>query len=132
MPTAEYGASKSAWAYALSVDNKARYCALHQYDLKVDVATGENEGKSNRFRKIKLLRELWDDYDWLIWMDLDAVFVDPMADVMQAGSHKSDSLGPPSLTVLWPRRSSTVARTCISRSSPWRQGRAASTLGSSS
>jgi hypothetical protein len=113
---AEYGASKTAFSYPFSIDNKARYCALHQYDLNVDVHTGglavrdssgeDEEGdeaaaaaaavsggsgvkaewrlvpRSSRFRKLQLIREMWDAYDWLVWMDLDALFVDPHTDVL--------------------------------------------------
>ena len=41
----EYGASKARWLYPLSIDNKARYCNLHQYDLNVDVDTGDSGGE---------------------------------------------------------------------------------------
>lgn len=112
---AEYGASKTAFSYPFSVDNKARYCQLYQYDLNVDVLTtstvgvasggvngggeatqieredidsGEQVGfatgearRSSRFRKLQLIRQLWDSYDWLIWMDIDALFVDPHVDL---------------------------------------------------
>ena len=111
----EYGSSKTAFSYPFSIDNKARYCALHQYDLNVDLHTsgftvdgdasssgdGAGEGadvsssggsssdaswrhatRSSRFRKLQLIREMWDAYDWLVWMDLDALFVDPHTDVL--------------------------------------------------
>jgi len=38
--------------------------------------------RSSRFRKLHLIRQLWDSYDWLIWMDIDAIFVDPSADIL--------------------------------------------------
>ncbi len=82
----EYGSSKTAFSYSLSVDNKARYCALHQYDLNVDVhvdgseadLAGGAEPRSSRFRKLALIRQLWESYDWIIWMDIDAFFIDPV------------------------------------------------------
>jgi len=98
----EYGASKTAFSYPFSIDNKARYCELHQYDLNVDVHTDDSleeedylntlqekgpqgEGimkRSSRFRKLKLIKNMWDSYDWLIWMDIDALFLDPSTDVL--------------------------------------------------
>ena len=131
---AEYGASKTAFSYPFSVDNKARYCQLHQYDLNVDVLTtstvavptsgsdsgegsegsegGGGEGgeggagsissgvqvgfasgggrRSSRFRKLQLIRQLWDSYDWLIWMDIDALFLDPAVDVLELIDKKAD------------------------------------------
>jgi len=96
----EYGSSKTAFSYPFSIDNKARYCQLHQYDMNVDVHTGSVQSpdeeeeeevgtaaagassRSSRFRKLQLIRQLWDSYDWLIWMDIDALFVDPTTDVL--------------------------------------------------
>ena len=102
--SSEYGSSKTAFSYPFSIDNKARYCALHQYDLNVDLHTSgftmdgdASEGsssssahdaswrhatRSSRFRKLQLIREMWDAYVWLVWMDLDALFVDPHTDVL--------------------------------------------------
>ena len=111
---AEYGSSKTAYSYPFSIDNKARYCSLHQYDLNVDVHTGavgadeEEEAagaggdfsaeefplefpssgqRSSRFRKLELIRSLWDSYDWLVWMDIDALFLDPATDVLSLLDH---------------------------------------------
>lgn len=33
---------------------------------------------------------MWDSYDWIIWMDLDALFIDPVTDVLSLIDKKAD------------------------------------------
>jgi hypothetical protein len=40
------------------------------------------EGRPPAWGKIRLIRELLEIYDWVLWLDADAIFVDPYADVM--------------------------------------------------
>lgn len=70
----EYGELKAAYVYGPSVDNKARYCRAQGWDLVVGSELDECSGRSARWNKIAWLRRLSNDYDWMVWMDLDCFF----------------------------------------------------------
>jgi len=74
---AEYGELKTAFVYPVSVDNKARFCALHGCTLVVGGSVPETEGRSARWNKVAWLRRSFFQYEWLVWMDLDALFAHP-------------------------------------------------------
>ena len=70
----EYGELKSAYVYPVSIDNKARYCALHGCTLVVGGPLAEAAGRSARWLKIAWLRQSLSRFQLLVWMDLDAIF----------------------------------------------------------
>ena len=70
----EYGELKTAYVYPISIDNKARYCALHGCDVVVGGTVPECAGRSARWNKVAWLRRSFFKYKWLVWMDLDALF----------------------------------------------------------
>lgn len=72
---AEYGELKSAFVYPISIDNKARYCLLNNCTLVVGGSLPEAAGRSSRWLKVAWLQRAFDDHEWLVWMDLDAIFV---------------------------------------------------------
>ena len=69
----------------MSVDNKARYCALHDCSVVVGGTVPECAGRSARWNKVAWLRRSYFMYQWLVWMDLDAIFARPdasLADIL--------------------------------------------------
>ena len=69
----------------MSVDNKARYCALHDCTVVVGGTVPECAGRSARWNKVAWLRRSYFMYQWLVWMDLDAIFARPdasLADIL--------------------------------------------------
>ena len=68
---------KTAYVYPISIDNKARYCALHGCEVVVGGTVPECVGRSARWNKVAWLRRSFFKYKWLVWMDLDALFARP-------------------------------------------------------
>lgn len=58
------------------------YCERHGYDLVV--RTQQRTDLPASWEKIPLVRELLDDYPEVMWMDADAVIVDPSEDIFAA------------------------------------------------
>ena len=71
----EYGELKAAYVYAVSMANKARYCLNHGWSLILGGEVPETRGRSARWNKVAWLRRLASSYEWLLWMDLDTLFV---------------------------------------------------------
>lgn len=78
----DYGELKAAYMYAPSIDNKARYCAKWGWDLVVGGELPEAEGRSARWNKVAWLRRVLQSYDWIVWMDLDCLFVRSDGDLL--------------------------------------------------
>ena len=55
-----------------SIDNKRMYCGLHGYSLVI----GEDlqHWREPSWDKVKLLASQLANYEWLLWVPLDAVF----------------------------------------------------------
>ena len=68
--------------YPLSIDNKARYCAAHGCVLLVGGDAPEARDRSARWNKVAWLRRHLSEFDWVVWMDLDAIFTRPDVDVV--------------------------------------------------
>ena len=58
----------------LSIDNKRMYCGLHGYSLVI----GEDlhSSRTAEWDAVKLLAQHADQYEWLLWLPLDSLFVD--------------------------------------------------------
>jgi hypothetical protein len=56
-----------------------RFAAIHGKELIV-APTAVSGGRSPGWAKVTLIRELLDEFDELLWVDADAVIVDPSAD----------------------------------------------------
>ncbi|KAJ1455348.1 hypothetical protein M885DRAFT_617215 [Pelagophyceae sp. CCMP2097] len=88
----EYGELKAAYVYAASVDNKARYAAARGWTLVVGGDVAESASRSARWIKVAWLRRLVaQDFDWIIWMDLDCFFAAPGKDVLSELDLKFDA-----------------------------------------
>ncbi|GMI42509.1 hypothetical protein TrCOL_g2641 [Triparma columacea] len=103
----QYGETKSMVTGPISVDNKARYCIENGWDLVIGGPLGEGEGgkrggemhgRSSRWLKIYHLLEIWDDYDIIVWMDLDTLMTTPKVNIVDYFDedkelHFTDDLG---------------------------------------
>jgi len=83
----EDGELKAKYIYPISVDNKARYCNIHNFQFFVG---GKNERvelekRSSRWNKVAWLIELLqtNKFDMIIWMDLDAFFIRADVNIMK-------------------------------------------------
>jgi len=83
----EYGELKAKYIYPISVDNKARYCNIHNFQLFVGGKNEkiEMEKRSSRWNKVAWLIELLqtNKFDMVIWMDLDAFFIRANVNIME-------------------------------------------------
>jgi hypothetical protein len=79
-----YGEEKTIVTTPISIDNKVRYCMEHGWDLVIgglvgdqvqeeDVRGRQMEGRSNRWLKVYHILRMFDDYDVILWMDLDTL-----------------------------------------------------------
>jgi hypothetical protein len=103
----QYGETKSMVTGPISVDNKARYCLEHGWDLVIGGPLmdgeggkrgGEMAGRSSRWLKVYHILEIWDDYDVIVWMDLDTLMTTPAEDIVDyfdkdKDLHFTDDLG---------------------------------------
>ena len=55
------------------VENKRQYAAQHGFELVV--AQNLQHGRTARWDKVMLLRQLLRKYEWLHWVDLDTLFM---------------------------------------------------------
>src|SRR5579859_2492075 len=58
-----------------------RFAALHGYALVVGQDDEISAGRAPSWGKVVLLRQLLDTYDRVVWVDSDAVIVDPTTDI---------------------------------------------------
>jgi hypothetical protein len=64
---------------ALTLPSLAHYAARHRYDLVV--GDGNAQGRPPSWGKIPLLQRLLTTYDFVLWIDADAVILDSSVDV---------------------------------------------------
>ena len=57
-----------------SIDNKRMYCGLHGYSLILGEDAGH--GRDAGWDKVKILYNQLANYEWLLWVPLDAIFAD--------------------------------------------------------
>lgn len=55
-----------------------RFAEIHGYEIVI--GTGDSAGRPPEWGKIPLLRTLIDEYDVVLWMDADAIFIDYSVD----------------------------------------------------
>ncbi|MGH9134873.1 MAG: hypothetical protein ACRDZZ_13120 [Ilumatobacteraceae bacterium] len=81
-----------------------RYALRHGYDLVARTDTHRLGGRPATWGKVPLARELLDSYDVVVWIDADAVIVDPRSDIvdtlrdrrpMHVVSHQIDGVAVP-------------------------------------
>ena len=72
-PTGEYGKQKMHYLTELSVENKRQYAQQHGFELVV--AQNLQHGRTARWDKVMMLRQLLRKYEWLHWVDLDTLFM---------------------------------------------------------
>jgi xyloglucan 6-xylosyltransferase len=61
----------------LATKNKQDYARLHGYDFYLSNSLSDQR-LSGAWNKVALIRDLlhWTDYEWLVWADYDALFMD--------------------------------------------------------
>ena len=76
---------KSKATAPVSLSSKRLYCRLHHCEVVVghDKDGISDKVRSSRWNKIAWIRHCLKLYDYVIWMDLDTVFVNPDLDMMQ-------------------------------------------------
>jgi hypothetical protein len=83
-PSKRYGEEKAIVTSPMSIDNKVRYCLHQGWDLviggvlgdhvpKEDVRGRQMEERSSRWLKIYHILRIFDNYDIIVWMDLDTL-----------------------------------------------------------
>mgnify|MGYP001812438031 FL=1 len=94
--------------YEISGPTFERFAEHHDYDLVV-AHHDLGGGRPPAWGKLALLRELLDGYERVVWLDVDAVIVDPSGDIFErAGQlktcwlavHRYDGLEIPNLGVI--------------------------------
>ena len=65
-----------------------RYALRHGYDLVVRTGTSGLNGRPPSWGKVALVRGLLDRYDVVVWIDVDAVIVDPSRDIAPTGPRR--------------------------------------------
>ena len=75
------------------MDNKQRYCAARGCDLVVGGERADGRGRSARWTKVAWLRELVasDEYDWVVWTDLDCFFASANRDLVDVLDESADA-----------------------------------------
>ena len=58
--------------------------------MQVGGDTAEASGRSSRWNKVAWLRREFYKAEWLIWMDLDAFFTEPKANIMELLDQSKD------------------------------------------
>ena len=58
----------------LSIDNKRMYCGLHGYTLVI--AEDLHHARDTSWDKVRLLAMKLQEYEWLLWLPIDALFAD--------------------------------------------------------
>lgn len=76
---ATFGTGHAAELLALSLQTFADYADRHGYELVV--GDGDAAGRPPAWGKIPLLAQLLQSYEFVLWVDSDAVIVDPSVDI---------------------------------------------------
>ena len=76
---ATFGTGAAAELLALAFPTFADYAARHGYEIIV--GDGDSVGRPPSWGKIPLLQRLLDSYDFVLWLDADALILDPTTDV---------------------------------------------------
>lgn len=94
--------------YEISRPSFERFAGHHSYDLIV-ARHGLSGDRPPAWGKLALLRELLDGYDRVVWVDADAVIVDPSGDIFEGAGrmrpcrlvvHHYDGLEIPNMGVI--------------------------------
>jgi hypothetical protein len=76
---ATIGTGPAARQLQISLPTFTRYAARHGYDIIV--GSGDSAGRPPVWAKIRLLQRLIRIYDFVLWVDADAVILDPSEDI---------------------------------------------------
>ena len=67
--------SKSEWMYPMSYHNKLQYCKKWNYDLIIEDNSIVDTTRDVAWSKIPALKKWLPQYQWIMWMDMDAFFM---------------------------------------------------------
>ena len=76
---ATFGTGPGAEFLRLSLPNFTHYAARHGYEIVV--GDGDAYGRASSWGKIPLLQRLLTSYDFVLWIDADALILDPSVDL---------------------------------------------------
>lgn len=66
----------------IAVRNREDYCKFHSnYELYVDTTASAMKFKNANFTKPEFMRKYLDKCDWLMWSDVDSVFMNPQFNI---------------------------------------------------
>lgn len=65
----------SIWMTNFTIANKLRYARFRGYDLHIHGSTSLQNGLPPSWSKIKLIRRYLLDYDYVVWVDADVLFM---------------------------------------------------------
>ena len=69
------GTGANGWKHRVSYHNKAEYCKKWGYDLIIEDDSAVNPTRDVVWSKIPVLQKWLPHYDWVMWMDMDALFM---------------------------------------------------------
>lgn len=93
------------------------YASRHGYDVVIERNTVGLGARPVSWAKLALIRDLLDDHEVVVWIDADAVIVDPSDDIVRPGrtpidlvSHRVGGADVPNSGVMVVRRSAATRR----------------------
>lgn len=64
-----------------SIPNFLNYCNIHNVDLHISTKNYYNEKYNWGWNKYKIIDNVIDSYEWILWIDIDCLFVDRKKDI---------------------------------------------------